>query len=107
MLNLRFFQPLLFALVLLFAQQGGALHALRHAFAEPTQQQNKQTPHSPYCAECTTYAQLDGALNSGYLSVELHSSSIWTVAQHHVVFFTQSTIPAIARGPPLTLQSPS
>lgn len=100
MLNLRFFQPLFFAIVLLFAQQGGALHALRHAFAEQTQQHNKQTPHSPYCAECTTYAQLGGALNSGYLSFELHSSLIQTLAQHHVGFFTQSTIPAIARGPP-------
>jgi len=105
MLNLRFFQPLFFALVLLFAQQGGALHALRHALAEQTQQ-HKQTPHSPYCAECTTYAQLGGALNSGYLSFDLHSSLIQTLAQHHVVFFTQSTIPAIARGPPLP-HSPS
>lgn len=101
MLNLRFFQPLLFALVLLFAQQGGALHALRHAFAEQTQQHNKQTPHSSYCEECTTYAQLGGALNSNFLSFELHSPSIQTLSQHHVFFFSQHAIPAIARGPPL------
>jgi hypothetical protein len=100
MLSLRFFQPLLFALALLFAQQGGALHALRHALAEQAQQQNKQAPHSPYCEECTSYAQLGGALDSAYLSFELHSSLIQTLAQHHIAFFTQSTIPAIARGPP-------
>lgn len=101
MLSLRFFQPLFFALVLLFAQQGGALHALRHALAEQAQQQNKQAPHSPYCEECTTYAQLGSALNSSFLSFELHSSLIQTITQHHVVFFTQHTLTAIARGPPV------
>ena len=100
MLNLRYFQPLFFAIVMLFAQQGGALHALRHAFAEQTQQQDKQTPHSPYCEECTSYAHLGSALNSGYLSFELLSSLIQTLAQHHLFFFTQHTLTATARGPP-------
>ena len=105
MLNLRFFPPLLFALVVLFAQQGGALHALRHAFAEQTQQQDKQTPHSPYCEECTSYAQLGSALNSSFLSFELHSSLVQTLAQHYFVFFTQHIVPAIARGPPVFQRS--
>jgi hypothetical protein len=101
MLTLRFFSPLFFAIALLFAQQGGALHALRHTLAEQTQQKNKQPPHSPYCEQCASYAQLGGALNSGYLSFELHLATFQTLAQYHFVFFTQHTLPALARGPPL------
>jgi len=105
MLSFRFFSPLLFAIVLLFAQQGGVLHALRHAFAEQTQQQNKQTPHSKDCEQCTSYAQLGSALNSGYLSFELLSSLIQTLAQHHFFCFTQRTLLATARGPPVFQRS--
>lgn len=104
MLTLRFIQTLFFALALLFAQQGGVLHALSHAFAEKTAQHNKQTPHSPACEQCTSYAQLGGALNSGYLTFELHSSLVQTLAQYYFSFLTRHTLTAIARGPPL-LQS--
>ena len=105
MLTLRNFMLFIFALVVLFAQQGGAMHTLRHAFAEQTQQQDKQTPHSQYCEQCTSYAQLGSALNSGYLSFELHSSLVQTLAQHYYFFFTQHTLPAIARGPPVFQRS--
>lgn len=101
MLNSRFFVPLFFALAVLFAQQGGALHALRHAFAEQTQQRDKQTPHSKDCEQCTSYAQLGSALNSGYLSFELLALPIQPYAQQHFVFFTQQTFAATARGPPV------
>jgi len=105
MLTLRFVTALLFAITLLFAQQGGVLHALRHTLAEQTQQQNKKAPHSPYCEQCTSYAQLGGALNSTYLSFELHSSLVQTLAQHYFVFFTRHTLTAIARGPPVFQRS--
>jgi hypothetical protein len=97
---LRFFQPLLFALALLFAQQGAALHALSHSFAEQTQQKNKQTPHSPACEQCTSYAQLGSALDSGYISLELHAPRLQTPAQQLYTFYTRHSLPGIARGPP-------
>lgn len=100
MLTLRLFPSLFFALVLLFAQQGGALHTLRHIFAEQTQQQNKQIPHTQDCEQCTTFAQLGSALDSGFLSFDLLSSLIQAVAQDYLVRFTQPPLPAIARGPP-------
>ena len=98
--NLRFFRPLLFAFVLLFAQQGSALHTLRHAFAEQTQQQDKQAPHAKDCEQCTTYAQLGSALNSGYFSFALHASLLQTLAQQRYTFYTRHSLPGIARGPP-------
>ena len=104
MLGLRFLPPLLFALVLLFAQQGGTLHTLSHVFAEQTQQQDKQIPHAQDCEQCTTFAQLGSALSSGFLSFDLHSSLTEAFAQDYSVRFTQPSLPAIARGPP-TLQS--
>jgi len=105
MLNLRFFLPVFLALALLFAQQGGALHTLRHAFAAQTQQQDKQTPHANDCEQCTSYAQLGSGLNSGFFSIELHSSSMQTLAQALVLFCTQHTLAAIARGPPALQRS--
>lgn len=98
--NLRFFPLLLFAFVLLFAQQGSALHTLRHAFAEQTQQQDKQAPHAKDCEQCTTYAQLGSALNSGDLSFELDTSLVQTFAQNYSTFITRHTLLASARGPP-------
>jgi hypothetical protein len=97
---LRFFQPLLFALALLLAQQGAALHALSHSFAEQTQQKNKPTTHSTACEQCTSDAQLGSALNTGYFSFELHSSRVQALAQHQYTFYTRHSLPGIARGPP-------
>lgn len=98
--NLHFFPSLFFVLVLLFAQQGSALHTLRHAFAEQTQQQDKQTPHSKDCEQCTAYAQLGSALNSGELSFELDTSLAQVFAQNYSSFITRHTLLASARGPP-------
>ena len=54
----RAFFPLLLALILLFAQQAGVIHALSHTLAEQSQQ-NKQLPHSPAaCGQCAAYTQL-------------------------------------------------
>ena len=101
MLNSRFILPVFLALVLLFAQLGGALHALRHAFAEQTQQQDKQTPHAKDCEQCTSYAQLGSGLNSGFFSIELHSALIQTLTQALFLFYTRHTLAATARGPPV------
>lgn len=101
MLNLRFILPLLLAFVLLLAQQGGVVHALRHVLAEQTQQDNKQTPHSNESEQCTSYAQLGSALNNSFFSFDLYESLIQEPAQHHVAVFKQHTLVATARGPPV------
>lgn len=105
MLNLRFIPSVFFALVLLLAQQGGVLHALRHVLAEQTQQKDKQTPHSNECEQCTSYAQLGSALNSSFFSFDLHDVLVQDPAQHHVVVFTQHILVATARGPPVFQRS--
>lgn len=101
MFKLRFLTPLLFASALLFAQQGGAAHALHHVLAaQAEQQQSKQTPHTNDCEQCTTYAQLASALNCGPLSFDFCASQTQTYTQDHQAFFIQRSLPAIARGPP-------
>lgn len=101
MFNLHFLPSLLFALVLLIAQQGSALHTLGHVFAEQTQkQQNKKAPHTHDCEQCTPHAQLGSALNSGFLSFDLRASQAQLIAQNNSPLFTRHTLPAIARGPP-------
>jgi hypothetical protein len=99
-LTLRTVVPLLFAAVLLFAQQGSALHGLRHAFAEQTQQQDKQAPHANDCEQCTSYSQLGSAINNGDISFKLHASPAGIFAQNYAAFITRHTLPATARGPP-------
>lgn len=98
----RIFFPLLLAFALLFAQQAGAAHALRHAL-ENQSQQDKQTPHSLNCEQCATYAQLGSALGSATHSFALFATAD-DLVQHRVsTFRTIHTLAAVARGPPALL----
>ncbi len=96
----RLFLPLLLALTLLFAQQGGISHALRHILAEQ-KQQDKQAPHSNTCDQCASYAQLGGALNSTLHTFALATISSSALPQRSVSFNSIHVIAATARGPPL------
>ena len=99
MFSSRLFLPLLFAFTLLFAQQGGISHALRHVLAEQ-KQQDKQAPHPTTCDQCASYAQLGGALNSAFHSFAVTTLSSTTVQQRTVIFNSIHVIAATARGPP-------
>ena len=99
----RLFQPLFLAFALLFAQQGGAAHALSHAL-EQTRQQDKQAPHSPACEQCETYAQLGSALNVGTYDFSLAVTSGEEVQHCAIAFRSIHVLAAAARGPPAFLQ---
>lgn len=62
----RILIPLLLAFFLLFAQQGGAVHALQHAMAE--QAQDQSLPHDKLCDLCAVYAQIGSAIGSHAVS---------------------------------------
>ena len=100
---LRFLLPLLLAFTLLFAQQGAAMHALGHILAEQAQQ-DKQTPHSPVCEQCATYAQLGGALGSSTHSFSLDAALTEAVRCYTTAFRSTHTLTTVARGPPSSLQ---
>lgn len=53
---------LLFACVVLFAQQGAIMHAVQHVLAEQTQDQS--LPHDKLCDLCSVYAQIGSAIGS-------------------------------------------
>lgn len=102
--SLRFIYLFLFALALLFAQQGAALHTLRHVFAEQEQSQDKQIPHTQDCEQCTTYTQLGSALNNHHFSFDFYLPVASSYTAHSVAFLTHHSVTATARGPP-SLQS--
>lgn len=58
----RIILSLLFACVVLFAQQGAVTHAMQHVLAEQTQDQS--LPHDKLCDLCTVYAQIGSAIGS-------------------------------------------
>jgi len=96
--------PLLLTLLLFFAQQGGAMHALHHALAEQNQQHDKHAPHSSTCGYCSAYTQLGGALGSSshfFAATSIPSGTIRFVA---ITLLTSHPLTAIARGPPVLLQ---
>ncbi|MBI5919068.1 MAG: hypothetical protein HY849_06820 [Nitrosomonadales bacterium] len=97
----RLFQPMFFALVLLFAQQAGAAHVLGHLFGE--QKQDQQTSHSAACEQCANFAQLGGALGGAAPALALLALSFALVVAPTFAF--RSTLPhcALARGPPASL----
>lgn len=100
---MRFLFPLLFAFVLLFAQQGAAVHALGHILAEQAQQ-NKQLPHSPACEQCAAYAQLGGALGSSTHTFTLDSAPTEALLHRTTAFCSNHPLTPAARGPPALLQ---
>jgi hypothetical protein len=95
--------PLLLAFVLLFAQQAGAAHSLKHDLENLLQQQDEdQAPHS--CELCSGYAQLGSALSVGSYDFNPLLVSNKTI-QLGIIAFCFFPIPAAtARGPPDQLQ---
>jgi hypothetical protein len=97
----RLFQPVFFAFVLLFAQQAGAAHALKHAVEDLTQQQSdKQTSQSKTCEQCESYAQLSNALNVGVYDFALLLVSGESFQHVHISLRSIPVLAAAARGPP-------
>jgi hypothetical protein len=96
--------PLLLTLLLLFAQQGGAMHALHHALAEHDQQHDKHIPHSSACGYCAAYTQLGGVLSSSSHSFSVIAIPSGTVRFNTITFRSNQPLVAVARGPPDLLQ---
>ncbi|CAH1906147.1 conserved exported hypothetical protein [Candidatus Nitrotoga sp. HW29] len=100
----RAFFPLLLTLLLLFAQQGGAMHALHHALVENGQQHDKHAPHSSACGYCAAYTQLGGVLGStppAFTVTAIPSGTVWFSI---ITFRSNQPLIAVARGPPNFLQ---
>ncbi|RFC37312.1 MAG: hypothetical protein DID90_2727553230 [Candidatus Nitrotoga sp. LAW] len=100
----RVFFPLLLTLLLLFAQQSGAAHALHHALAKQDQQHDKHAPHSAACGHCAAYTQLGGVLGSSPLSFAVTAIPSETVRFDAISFSSNQPFIAIARGPPSIFQ---
>lgn len=100
----RAFFPLLLTLLLLFAQQSGAAHALHHALAKQDQQHDKHAPHSATCGYCAAYAQLGGVLGSASHSFAVIAIPNETVRFDPISFSSNQPLIAVARGPPALLQ---
>ena len=96
--------PLLLTLLLFFAQQGGAMHALRHALADHDQQHDKHAPHSSACGYCAAYTQLGGVLGSAFHSFAVPALPNGTVLFSAITFRSNQPLIAVARGPPDFLQ---
>ena len=93
--------PLFLVLALLFAQQAGASHALRHALEDLTQQQeDKQAPHSDTCEKCADYAQLGSALNVAVHDFIPLAVSDETAQHRSISFRSIRFLAAAARAPP-------
>jgi hypothetical protein len=90
----------LLVLALLLGQQGSALHSLRHAFAEQTQQQQKKNSPAAECEQCISYAQFSGTLYSAKLSFDFGSSFTETFSTPEFLLLSTHTLTAVARGPP-------
>ncbi|RFC37473.1 MAG: Protein of unknown function (DUF2946) [Candidatus Nitrotoga sp. SPKER] len=100
----RVFFSLCLILLLFFAQQGGAMHALQHALAEQGQQHDKHTPHSSACGYCAAYTQLGGVLGSSAPSFAVTAIPSGTVRFSTTTFRSNQPLVAVARGPPDFLQ---
>ncbi|MDQ3268089.1 MAG: hypothetical protein M3P47_05115, partial [Pseudomonadota bacterium] len=89
--------PLLLTLLLLFfAQQGGAMHALHHALAEHGQQHDKHPPHSSACGHCAAYMQLGSVLCSAFHSFAVPALPHGTILFSAITFRSNQPLIAVA-----------
>ncbi|WP_137719999.1 hypothetical protein [Methylobacillus flagellatus] len=97
----RSFLHLLFVFLLVFAQQGAAVHALSHYADADTQQQSQdQAPHSPLCEQCLGHAQLIGTGASEFTFAVTPTTAI-KVATSPTLQYRQGALNAYrARAPP-------
>jgi hypothetical protein len=100
MLIARIIPAVFFSLLLLFSQQSGMLHVLHHVYTEKTQQQDKQTPHTIACEQCTNYAQFGNTVASSDHSFHLLTPATQDNPQPNNFYLSRYTPVATARGPP-------
>ena len=89
--------PFLLTLALLFAQQVGAMHTLRHTL---NQEQQDTQSHSAACGECVAYTQMGSVLHSAAPVILLISTTAVTAPTAVVAFRSIQLPAAVARGPP-------
>ncbi len=95
---------ILLALLLVFAQQAGAVHALSHFSAQSEDRDGKHLPGGKACEQCVAFASIDGAAKS-------ESPLVLPVAsrQHFSKAVTRSAVAAVttahyqSRAPPAFL----
>jgi len=101
-MNSRLLFLLWLAFALLFAQQGGALHALSHlADGAPAQsQQEKHLPHSPACDKCMVYAGIGSAAPSSPPVFATQETTSALAAVLFLLFFSTTSYSYLSRAPP-------
>jgi hypothetical protein len=100
----RLFLPVLFAVSLLFTQQAGSAHLIRHTLEQSRQQDKKSQQHSQVCEKCATYAQMGNALQAATIDFTPPRVIAETAQYHPAAFRTIPVLAAEARGPPVFLQ---
>lgn len=101
-MNFRVLRFAILAILLLFAQQGAAVHALAHFsdFAPTPSSQHKQLPHSSVCDKCITYSHMGGALHASGLVFHTDELRFAQPVALSTGIPTVSVFPYAARAPP-------
>jgi hypothetical protein len=94
----RYFYPLLFAFALLFAQQGGVVHAFHHVIQEQTQ--DHSLPHDKLCDLCAVYVQIGSAIGSSLVFFAPIKQIVSFDASPFTEFLSYSFTAFAARAPP-------
>ena len=97
----RYIYPLLLTLAMLFAQQGGVVHALQHVIQE--QSQDHSLPHDKLCDLCAVYAQIGSAIGSSLVFFNPIEQFVSFVASFFNEFYSYSFSAFAARAPPYSL----
>ena len=98
----RYIYTLLFAFAMLFAQQGGVMHALHHIVEEQTQQDHS-LPHDKLCDLCAVYAQIGSAIGSSLIVFAPSDQIVSFVSVYFSEFHSFSFSAFAARAPPYSL----
>lgn len=97
----KIFYPLLFAFVLLFAQQGSVVHGLRHSLTQQTQ--DHSLPQDKLCDLCAVYAQIGSAIGSSSLVLSSAAAEFFYVSAAFSGYASSPFIAFAARAPPASV----
>jgi hypothetical protein len=92
---------LLFAFAMLFAQQGGVVHALHHVIEEQTQ--DHSLPHDKLCDLCAVYAQIGSSIGSSTVFFTPLEQVDFFIASSFTEYYSSSFTAFAARAPPYSV----
>ena len=99
----RFALHFVLIFLFVFAQIGAATHEISHIEDFAKHSQGDKNSHKSHCAQCLSYAEVTGGLQSQPFTLHFAPAQFATAAFHHHSYSLTTHTAYVARAPPKLL----